>query len=432
MTACDQSAVASDGPGIEALRTALTEGFPQLVLRVGDALAGSWPDYAGYLEEHLDRLAPAADLVVPWLLSSVAGHSVPARQAETDVMERDPLIGNLFERVGRMHFLRGQDLTSLLTAYQSGAQVAWEHLARAAIAAGLDTQHVSGLAERLFLLVHDISACTSRGFVSEQSDSSMATQRARAELTGVLMAMMADPFSIHQAAERASWAVPDSAAFVIVGLESDGYAAHGMRSDPEWLFARVEGVVGLIVPWVAGVRGRLARVLEGQGAVVGPALPLVRLRGSLGVARSVLRLKRAGLIGGDTTFAEDHLDVLLIHRQPQVLEALRKRVLAPLDDLPGATRERLLETLTAWLLHMGSRAAVAEQLQIHPQTVRYRLPRTERRSSGTENATMVHRPSHAAEVTPKVKIRSVSSRRVRRPSPLIAYAVRRPRRSTRN
>ncbi len=362
-----------DSEAVQALRDALTDGFSELLVTVGETLAGSWPDYAAYIEQHLDALSPAADLVVPRLMASVCADGDGSDPADTDVAERDPVIANLFEQVGRMHFVRGQDLTSLLTAYQSGAQVAWDYLARTAIAAGMDTAAVSSLAETLFLLVHDISVCTSRGFVSEQSDSAMATQRARAELIGTLLSGYADPFVIGQAAERASWAVPETACFVVVGLERDDHPGHAMRSDPEWLFARAEGVVGLVVPWVAGVRGRLERVLRGQGVVVGPALPLSRLRSSLGVARSVMRLKRAGLIDADVAFAEDHLDVLLVHRQPQVLEALRRQALAPLDGLPEATRERLIETLTAWLAHMGSRAAVADALHIHPQTVRYRL-----------------------------------------------------------
>ncbi len=363
----------ADAQAVEALRSALTDGFPDLLVTVGDALASSWPGYAEYIEQHLDSLAPAADLVVPRLMASIRVGRDGDLAADADVAERDPVIANLFEQVGRMHFLRGQDLTSLLTAYQSGAQVAWDHLARTAISVGLDTASVSSLAETLFLLVHDISVCTSRGYVGEQSDSAMATQRARAELTGTLLSGFADPFVINQAAERASWVVPETACFVVVGLEGDEHGGHGMRSDPEWLFARANGVVGLIVPWVAGVRGRLERVLRGLGVVVGPPLPLARLRSSLGVARSMMRLKRAGLVDSDVTFAEDHLDVLLVHRQPQVLEALRRRALAPLDDLPEATRERLIETLTSWLAHLGSRAAVAEELHVHPQTVRYRL-----------------------------------------------------------
>jgi DNA-binding PucR family transcriptional regulator len=42
-------------------------------------------------------------------------------------------------------------------------------------------------------------------------------------------------------------------------------------------------------------------------------------------------------------------------------------------DLTEAAREKLEETLRLWLLHRGRREAVAEDLFVHPQTVRYRL-----------------------------------------------------------
>jgi DNA-binding PucR family transcriptional regulator len=35
----------------------------------------------------------------------------------------------------------------------------------------------------------------------------------------------------------------------------------------------------------------------------------------------------------------------------------------------------LRETLSAWLRHMGDRHAIATELHVHPQTVRYRLAR---------------------------------------------------------
>ena len=47
--------------------------------------------------------------------------------------------------------------------------------------------------------------------------------------------------------------------------------------------------------------------------------------------------------------------------------------LAPLADLRPATAERLTETLREWLLHQGRREEVATALQVHPQTVRYRM-----------------------------------------------------------
>ena len=47
--------------------------------------------------------------------------------------------------------------------------------------------------------------------------------------------------------------------------------------------------------------------------------------------------------------------------------------LAPLDHLPDGPRARLTETLAAWLDRPGQVQAVAAALDVHPQTVRYRV-----------------------------------------------------------
>src|ERR671922_250140 len=47
--------------------------------------------------------------------------------------------------------------------------------------------------------------------------------------------------------------------------------------------------------------------------------------------------------------------------------------LAPLASLPDGPRARLTETLRAWLDRPGQVQAVAAELGVHPQTVRYRL-----------------------------------------------------------
>ena len=53
--------------------------------------------------------------------------------------------------------------------------------------------------------------------------------------------------------------------------------------------------------------------------------------------------------------------------------SLRRNVLAPLSHLRPNTAERLAETLRSWLLHQGQRDAVAADLIVHAQTVRYRM-----------------------------------------------------------
>ncbi|AUZ89039.1 CdaR family transcriptional regulator, partial [Arthrobacter agilis] len=49
------------------------------------------------------------------------------------------------------------------------------------------------------------------------------------------------------------------------------------------------------------------------------------------------------------------------------------RRLAPLAGLPANQREKLEETLLAWLRHWGQRAPIADELGIHAQTVGYRV-----------------------------------------------------------
>jgi DNA-binding PucR family transcriptional regulator len=71
--------------------------------------------------------------------------------------------------------------------------------------------------------------------------------------------------------------------------------------------------------------------------------------------------------------SEDHLAALVISADPDALRDLRARVLAPLNGMRPATRERLEATLRSWLLHQGRREAVAAELHVHPQTVRYRM-----------------------------------------------------------
>ena len=58
---------------------------------------------------------------------------------------------------------------------------------------------------------------------------------------------------------------------------------------------------------------------------------------------------------------------------PAALADLRERVLAPLAELGDTSAQKLTETLRSWLLHHGRREAVAAELFVHPQTVRYRM-----------------------------------------------------------
>jgi DNA-binding PucR family transcriptional regulator len=114
------------------------------------------------------------------------------------------------------------------------------------------------------------------------------------------------------------------------------------------------------------------RSLTGRAAVAGPARPWLTAGSSYVRALRALDL-RSGL-GEEATYdTEEHLADLVLAADPEAVEDLRNQVLAPLDALRPATRQKLAETLRTWLLHQGRRDDIAAALFVHPQTVRYRM-----------------------------------------------------------
>ena len=73
--------------------------------------------------------------------------------------------------------------------------------------------------------------------------------------------------------------------------------------------------------------------------------------------------------------ADEHLGTLLINRAAPVIERIAAKRLEPLSDLNPAARARTAATALAYVRHVGNAAAMARELDLHPQTVRYRIAR---------------------------------------------------------
>jgi DNA-binding PucR family transcriptional regulator len=127
----------------------------------------------------------------------------------------------------------------------------------------------------------------------------------------------------------------------------------------------------LLVPDAAPGRTDLLRQLQGRAAIVGPVRPWTEVSSSFDRAVRPWRSPRS--TAGALVDTEDRLTALVVSADPDALADLRAQVLAPLAGLRPATAERLAATLRSWLLHQGRRGAVAEDLVVHPQTVRYRM-----------------------------------------------------------
>ena len=172
------------------------------------------------------------------------------------------------------------------------------------------------------------------------------------------------------AAADAGWRLP--ARLAVVAFRDERVARVASRLPPDALVARVDGTGWAIVgdPDGPGRHATVQQGLAGVRAGVGPAVAATAAAESARLAERALALAR-GAPG--PVWADDRRVDLLLAGDPGVARGLVDDVLGPLAIVPAATRERLVETLGAWLEHQGEVRPTAQQLHVHAQTVRYRL-----------------------------------------------------------
>jgi hypothetical protein len=346
--------------------------LPRLLDEVGELLRQEWPDYAAFLAEEHDEVAVAAEAFMRWLVRTAENGL--SRLPPDPVPEPGAQLG-LFEEIGRIQWREGRDLSTLLSAYQVGARVAWRHVSTIALDTGVAPEALAALAEAVFVFIDQLSSASARGFVLEQSEAAVTRERLRDELVELLLSDRSDTTAVRAAAARSGWPLPREAAVILVEPDNPLGQAMLSRLDSSCLLIRRRALRGAIVPDPAGPgrHQRLSTALRGTSAVVGHPVPLESLPASAKIAEIAVRLQRSGILTQDPVFADEHLDAIIVHRDARLLETLRRQCLAPLAELSPAVHQRLCETLAAWLRHLGDRQAVAADLHIHPQTVRYRM-----------------------------------------------------------
>ncbi|GAB49755.1 PucR family transcriptional regulator [Mobilicoccus pelagius] len=274
--------------------------------------------------------------------------------------------------LGRGEARSGRSLDALLAAYHIGARVSWRRLSRVVAQEGVSAAAVGAFAELVFAYIDALSAASVAGHSDEIAKTGRARERYLDRLAEALAAGAPDA-ELDAAAERAVWSPPSTLTAVVLPGASATQVRH--LFDDRSLLGSGEAVgldddtAVLFVPDVRD-RARVRRILAEHGASIGPARPWREARCSL------LRAVRGrGLASwpGESVDTDDRLADLVLTADPEALDELRTRVLAPLQGAREATRPVLEETLRSWLLHRGRRADVAADLHVHPQTVRYRM-----------------------------------------------------------
>jgi hypothetical protein len=336
-----------------AVAAPLRPRVPTLVDEVIDAVQTAVPEY-----EALDpAVTRGVHVALDGFLDLVEGGD------ETRMPGRD-----VYERFGQAEARNGRSLDALLTAYRAGARVAWRGFAAAGHEAGVDPQALYTLAEAIFAYIDEISAASAEGHAREQSAAAREQQERRRRLVDALLRDPQPP-DVAGLAQAAGWELP--ARVAALAFDGDAPERVDARLAAFALVARIEGVGWAFVPdpFAPGRRAELERALGGAGAAIGPEVVSAEAARSARRARLTLGLEgTAGLI-----VADDHLLDLILGRDEELSRELAQRRLSPLDDLPPASRDRLLDTLRAWLDAHGEARPAAAALHVHVQTVRYRL-----------------------------------------------------------
>ncbi|MCW2992184.1 MAG: PucR family transcriptional regulator [Solirubrobacterales bacterium] len=362
-------AMETTSPLSAAVRAAVEPELPALAEEIVEAIRREVPEYARPMRGTFGRNITAGV------------REALARFGTTG----EGLGSEVYRALGRGELREGRSLDALQSAYRIGARVAWRRLSRAAAAAGVPVAEQHALAEAIFAYIDQLASESVEGYAAAQADLAGDLQRRRETLLALLLAPVpAGEAVVAAAAGDAAWTLPRRVAVLVVG-PSDGHRRSASRPsdrgvDPGRLARRLSGDVlhgrsGIlavaVVPDPAPLVAETTAAVERLGARVGigPTVELAQAPHSLDWATRALALDGAVVV------AEERLGDLLIDALPDVRQALRARVLAPLSDETPRSRDRLAETLRAWLGHAGARAAVAAELGVHPQTVRYRVAR---------------------------------------------------------
>jgi hypothetical protein len=281
----------------------------------------------------------------------------------------------IWRRLGEAEFQAGRSLDDLRAAFRTGTRAAWRGAADLAVRAEISAPAAIALAEAIFLYGDELATDVVEGYLRMQSDQAGERERRRRRLAAALLDPDGhDPDAIVRAAELAQWPVPRELA--VVALAAESATAPITRFGLDVLAGADNDGSWLVVPDPDGPGRRHAinHALASETAALGPTVAPGDAPDSLRWARLTLELAAEGAIPArEAVLTSENLATVLLLSDRRLARRLAQERLASLQDLTAGERDRLLETLRAWLDHQRHTPAIAEQLHVHPQTVRYRV-----------------------------------------------------------
>jgi hypothetical protein len=285
-------------------------------------------------------------------------------------------LSQLFGRLGAEMARQGNDLDLLQTALRLSSQIACRRFIKDAYRLDWPRETLAALTDTLFALLAHAADAGAQGYARQQGH--MATDRARHRAKLRELLIRDPPASVEALTEQANaagWKVPNTIA--VVALPS-GPRPPRRILPPDVLQNWDSPTPYLIVPEpdLSG-RERLPTLLTPLGtAAIGPTVSVSRAASSLRWARHTVTLIERGILPSRRPVRSvDHTALLAASMAEDLIDASAATLLAPFLALTPGRRLPLVTTLLAYLRCGGNAVIASEQLQVHQQTVRYRLRR---------------------------------------------------------
>ena len=350
------------------------EGLPGEVLAAGPVLQ----ELADEIIDAIRAEVPAYALPLEGAFGEAVRRGVTEALSQFNAMVREPGTGRgvgrrVYVGLGRGEARNGRSLEALLAAYRVGARVAWRRLAAAGVEAGLPPDTLVQLAESIFAYIDELSAESAEGYAREQAERAGEADRRRAVVLDLLLRTPPpQPEALVAAADEAGWRVPRELAIVVWRAEDGRRPAARMPVGS--LAVPVEQTLVAVVadPRGPGRRAELTRAFNGVPGGLGPVVAPEDAARSHQRAVAALALAEERGTRGLLDAGEHRIELLLRADRGLVGELVADR-LAPLAGETPASRRRLEATLLAWLRAGGAVPAAAAELEVHAQTVRYRM-----------------------------------------------------------
>lgn len=280
-----------------------------------------------------------------------------------------------FRTDGRAQHQAGRTIEEMLALYELVGIGLWRRTSRAMEDTGASAREFSEATVAFFAYMSELASSAANGYVAAGNEAARGSQTRRDRLMEVLLEdPPADGTVITTAARAASWNAPLTLSVVVTDAQLDEGLLETLPHDV--LAARAADHTVMAIPGDAKPR-LLDRVMASMGTSLGGQGPVVdreSIRDSYQSARALLNLahRRGDHPGTMLRLAGNEVDLMVL-RDERLAAILADAALRPFAKVPEARREALIATLSAWLVQPDQPLAIAQAMNLHVQTIRYRV-----------------------------------------------------------